>query len=367
MAVWKRLGERRGAVAIMIGVAMVVFVSLTALAIDIGFGLVTKNELHNVADAAALAGTRQLGKIYEGLSVDARQTYVLNGTDRATIMTAIQTVAGQNRAGGVTISIDAADVRIGQWNTTSRTLTVTNNQPDAVEITARRDATANGPIATFFARIMGIDSLNVLSSSLRVGGAWTGVEQPTAALTGPSHVFGGEVTIPVALSQSRFASREDGFCGHVIKFSPPTDPEACGGWTTLTDPSNVTDSHFRDMLSGLNDGTYQSPELYVDNQIYVKNGVLSNPTFAALQALYDAKKAADGTWKTFVPVYNSDTCHPTPSDTLQVKGFATVLITSVTGAPAKEITGTIVCNTYEPARGGGAPFGTKGSIPGLVK
>jgi Flp pilus assembly protein TadG len=367
MAVWKRLGERRGAVAIMIGVAMVVFVSLTALAIDIGFGLVTKNELHNVADAAALAGTRQLGKIYEGLSVDARQTYVLNGTDRATIMTAIQTVAGQNRAGGVTISIDAADVRIGQWNTTSRTLTVTNNQPDAVEITARRDATANGPIATFFARIMGIDSLNVLSSSLRVGGAWTGVEQPTAALTGPSHVFGGEVTIPVALSQSRFASGEDGFCGHVIKFSPPTDPEACGGWTTLTDPSNVTDSHFRDMLSGLNDGTYQSPELYVDNQIYVKNGVLSNPTFAALQALYDAKKAADGTWKTFVPVYNSDTCHPTPSDTLQVKGFATVLITSVTGAPAKEITGTIVCNTYEPARGGGAPFGTKGSIPGLVK
>jgi Flp pilus assembly protein TadG len=367
MAVWKRLGERRGAVAIMIGVATVVFLSLTALAIDIGFGLVTKNELHNVADAAALAGTRQLGKIYEGLSVDARQTYVLNDTDRATIVTAIQTVAGQNRAAGVAISIDAADIRIGQWNTTSRTLTVTNNQPDAVEITARRDATANGPIATFFARIMGIDSLNVLSSSQRVGGAWTGVEQPTAALTGPSHVFGGEVTIPVALSQSRFASGEDGFCGHVIKFAPPTDPEACGGWTTLTDPSNVTDSRFRDMLNGLNDGTYQSPELYVDNQIYVKNGVLSNQTFAALQALYDAKKAADGTWKTFVPVYDSDTCHPTPSDTLHVKGFATVLITSVTGAPAKEITGTIECKTYEPARGGGAPFGTKGSIPGLVK
>ena len=382
MAVWKRLCERRGAVAIMIGVAMVVFLALTALAIDIGFGLVTKNELHNVADAAALAGTRKLGKIYEALSVDAQQTYVLNTTDRTAIVTAVQTVAGQNHAAGVAISIDAADIRIGQWNATSRTLTVTNNQPDAVEVTARRDATANGPIATFFATIMGINSLNVTSTSQRVGGAWTGGEQPTAALTGVGQVAPGVLDVPVGISKEWFENKAV-FCGQPIRFSPTNSPEGCAGWHTFFNNANA--NNLRNIIDGLNNGSYTSPGATAgETQFNFTGGQVAN-AFTNFKNLYDAKKnPVTGEWETFVVVYDRDDCS-NPNQAITIVGFAKVTITAVCNPPGnpcppppivpdpvakgeKRIQGKVECDIVEQnTRGGGANYGVKGSIPGLVK
>jgi len=374
MKLRKILSEQRGGVVIMVAVSTVVLLSFAALVVDIGYGLVVKNQLHNAADAAALTGTNCLGIIYAGgsrsgcgtypaMSYIQQQSYVLTSAHRAAIVAAVQDAAQKNAAGGVSISINDGDIRIGQWDVPTRTLTVTDTRPTAVEVTARRDGSANGPISTFLANVMGVSSFSVTTASVRNDQP----EEPTAALTGVGYAPPGELDVPVALSQSRFAGGDDVFCGHIIRFSPPTDPEACDGWTTFTDPSNVNDPAIRDILSGLNDGTYQSPEVSIGDQVYVKNGVLSTQTFNALLDLYNAKKDADGTWKTFVPVYDSNTCHPTPSDVLHVTGFATVLITSVKGPPDKEITGTILCDVVEPARGGGAEFGTFGSIPGLVR
>jgi Flp pilus assembly protein TadG len=368
---WKILSDQHGAVAIIVAVSAVVLVSFAALVIDIGYGLVVKNQLHNVADSAVLAGTRQLGRIYcpeldpanPCIPYDQQQSYMLTAADRAAIVAEVLDAAQKNTAGGVSISINDGDIRIGDWDIPTRTFTPTATRPTAVEVTARRDGSANGPISTFLGNIMGVSSISVRATSIRNGQP----EEPTAALTGVGYVGEGELDIPVALSQSRFTGGEGAFCGDLIRFSPPTDPDACGGWTTFTDPSNVNDPSIRNILTGLNDGSYQSPEVAVGDQVYVKNGVLSTPTFNALLNLYNAKKDADGVWKTFVPVYNSNTCNPNPSDTLRVIGFATVLITSVEGPPLKQITGTILCDVVEPARGGGAEFGTLGSIPGLVR
>jgi Flp pilus assembly protein TadG len=372
MKAWKTFSEQCGGVAIMVAVSSVVLLSFAALVVDIGYGLVVKNQLHNAADAGALAGTNCLGIIYAGgsrpvcgtypaMPYAAQQGYVLTSTHRAAIIAEVQDVAQKNPAGGASISINDADIRIGDWDIPTRTLTVTDISPTAVEVTARRDGTANGPITTFLANIMGISSLSVRTTSVRNGQQ----EEPTAALTGVGYAPPGELDIPVALSQSRFSGGEGAFCGDLIKFSPPTDPDACGGWTTFTDPSNVNDPRIRNILQGLDDGTYQSPEVSIGDQVYVKNGNLSNNTFDILYALYDDKEVG-GVWRTFVPVYESDTCNPNPADVLHVSGFATVLITNVNVA-TKEITGTILCDVVEPADGGGAEFGTLGSIPGLVK
>jgi hypothetical protein len=371
MKVWKPFSEQRGAVAIMVAGSVVVLLAFAALVIDIGYGLVVKNQLHNVADSAALAGTRQLGRIYcpeldpanPCIPYDQQQSYTLTSADQAAIVAQVLDAAQKNTAGGVSISINDSDIRIGDWDIPTRTFTPTATSPTAVEVTARRDGSANGPVSTFLGNIMGVSSISVRATSTRNGQP----EEPTAALTGVSYVGEGELDIPVALSQSRFTGGEGGFCGDLIRFSPPTDPNACGGWTTFTDPTNVNDQKMRSILEGLYDGSYQTPEVSVGDQIYVKNGVLSTPTFDDLLALYNANKDADGTWKTFVPVYDGDTCNPNPGDTLHVKGFATVLITTVKGPPDKEITGTILCDVVEPARGGGAEFGTLGSIPGLVR
>ena len=193
---------------------MAMFIGFTALAVDIGYVMVTRNELQNVADASALAGTRWLGNNYEGMDYGEQQNYVC---DPAPIMTVVNGVASQNRAGGVYINtINSADVVIGRWDAASSTLTPTLNQPDAVRVTARRDGSANGPITTFFAGILGIHTAGVTAFA-------------TAALTPQSTAGPGGLPIPVGISRFRLESE---FCDQPIKFSPTGTIEGCAGWHT---------------------------------------------------------------------------------------------------------------------------------------
>ena len=98
----------------MTGLCMVALMGFAALVIDIGFGLVTKNQLQNVADAAALAGTNKLGQIYIALSENDQTTYQLSTLDRADIIAEIASVAQLNYAAGKAMTINDADVQIGQ-------------------------------------------------------------------------------------------------------------------------------------------------------------------------------------------------------------------------------------------------------------
>ena len=70
---WFRSSNSRGAAAVMVALMMVVLLAMGAAAIDIGHALVARNELQNVSDAAALAGTRALGVIYGGMTMAAQQ------------------------------------------------------------------------------------------------------------------------------------------------------------------------------------------------------------------------------------------------------------------------------------------------------
>ena len=75
----KPVNNSRGVTAVMVAMFMTVLLAMGAAAIDIGHALVARNELQNVSDAAALAGTRALGIIYEGMTPAAQQAYVLTG------------------------------------------------------------------------------------------------------------------------------------------------------------------------------------------------------------------------------------------------------------------------------------------------
>ena len=76
------LMNSKGTITVMVAGCLTALIGLSALAIDGGFAFITRNQLQNIGDAAALAGGRKLGKIYEGLSQSAQQTYTLNSTDR---------------------------------------------------------------------------------------------------------------------------------------------------------------------------------------------------------------------------------------------------------------------------------------------
>ena len=359
MKICRNIKGQRGVTAIVVAIVLPVLIAVVALAVDVGYLAVTKNELQNIADASALAGARQLGSIYQTMSYEDQQIYVC---DPAPIKDMAKEIASKNRAGGKdNIIIDDGDIIIGDWD--GATLTPTLAQPDAVEVTARRDGGANGPIVTFFARIFGIDTADVVADA-------------TAALTGKLTAGPGGLPIPFGISEHRF----DIQCGEIgfiedITLYPTSDPDSCGGWHTYTEsPANA--DKLTEILEGLKDETYISPETTSGETEFSFTGGTLASVFDEMKALFDTMKVKNdgmldsdedsGTWTTTVAVYESDDCS-NPNRSLMVKGFSEVTITEVLESPEHTINGKIRCDYVEAGRGSGGEYGTKGEIPGLVE
>ncbi len=347
----KYLTNSRGAIAVTMAVTIVVLLAFSAGAIDLGHALVARNELQNISDSAALAGTRALGVRYEGMTYLEQQNYTLTAGDRALIETAVQTAANANVAAGVPITINAADIQVGLWDPATRILTPTVNQPRAVRVTARRDGSANGPISTFLAGVIGMAAVNVSAAA-------------TAEMTGVGSVAVGQFEVPFGISEFYFTQFG---CGDNIRFYPNDGtPQACSAWHTFDQsPSNA--STLRSIINGIHDGSYVSPASYPGEGMEFINGNVAS-VFPDLIALYQSKMDANGFWDTFVPVYESPSCDP-PNGTISIIGYAAVRIYDVQGSPNHQINATILCNVFEGQTTGGGPvFGpVLSTIPGLVE
>lgn len=431
--------RQTGAVLPLVAVSLIALVGFLALAVDIGHLFVSRNELQNAADAAALGSTRQLAKIYQSsefqaLSPTAQSNYnvtletLWDGVtrDNLVVIGNAQAVALQNRAENEGIVIDSADVQLGVWEPddpdgNGDKFRLDNIRPTAVRVTARRDASnASGNITYFFAGIFGVDSSPVTARA-------------TAALTGQSTAEEGELELPIGVSRSWFSGPPSEWCGDVIKFSPSTDPEACAGWTTFTyDPA--TDVKIRNILLPEDDAKHlESPYNEVHDFFEFINGDLSEGSFENLldeymrkgvdvdrvydpnainqplpvpitdpsqrvplcwdgtnatvvacdasnlvnQLRYPPCQGASGCtgplryaheWETTIVVYDSDDCTP-GGQPLPVLGYANVTVFNVGFPSQKVVAARIECDIIdkEDSRGGGANFGTFGSISGLVE
>jgi len=358
---FEKVKNQAGVSAVIVAIVLTMLIGFTALAVDVGFMYVTKNELQNVADAAALAGAGYLGSIYKGLSYDEQQTHEFSRSD---IVGVAQQVALKNQAAKMNIVINDADVTIGNWDGTNPLppMAAPIVGPDAVRIIARRDGSANGPITTFFAKIFGIDSVDVSADA-------------TAALTGQSTAGPGGLPFPAGISKKWF--EKDEYCNQPIKFYPTGTLEGCAGWHTY-DESPANASKLREILEGLTppDRTYESPPVQAGETEFTFTGGTVTSAFDEMKALFDAMKVLnDGvldadenpdTWTTSVVVYDWDDCR-NPHGDITITGFAVVTITEVQDAPDKIIQAKVICDMIESGRGGGSNYGTMGTIPGLVE
>ena len=347
-----KMKETRGATAIIVALMISAFLGFGALAVDIGYVMVTKNELQNVSDSAALAATRQLGSIYEPMSAKEQSVYVC---DPAPLIAIAKDIALKNKAAGINIVVNDEDVIIGQWDTKTKTLTPTYNQPDAVSVIARRDDLANNPITTFFARIFGINTIALSADA-------------TAALTGLSKIGPGGLPVPMGISKKWFEKPE--FCKQPIKFYPTGTLEGCAGWHTY-DSKTHSASQLAKILKGLKDGTYLSPETTVGMTEFNFTGGTVGSAYDDMKALFDYMKTRDDdgnpdTWTTTVVVYDLADCS-NPTNEIGIVGFATAIIKEVLGPSTKIINAEVLCDDVERGRGSGGNYGTKGSIPGLVE
>ena len=238
------LKDQQGAVAVMVAVFLIVLAGMTALVLDIGHALVGRNQLQNASDAAALAGARALGVIYGGMS-GSLTGYTLTAGEVASISNMATLAGGDNQAAGVTVAVNAADISVGIWDSSTRTFTPTTVLPRAVRVTTRRDGAANGPISTMLASIIGTSSVSVTAVA-------------TAQLNPAGNMAPGDMDAPFGISEFFFNS---GFgCGSTIQFAPnvPGNPQTCAGWQSF-DISPPSASRMRAIVDGMIDGSYTPP------------------------------------------------------------------------------------------------------------
>jgi hypothetical protein len=154
---------RRGSIAALATLLLVVIVAFLAFSIDFGYMVVTESELQNAADAGAMSGARALSG------------------GRAAAIAAAKTWAGKNIAACQAVAIDDEDVEIGRWDEDTAILTVipagSDESPNAVRVICRRDAERGNPLKLFIAHILGTRNVNlaVSATAQNKGGSCGGI------------------------------------------------------------------------------------------------------------------------------------------------------------------------------------------------
>ncbi len=179
--------RRKGAIAPLTALLLIPLMAMLAFSIDVGWITHTHNELQAAADAAALAGAGQLGDGFvsyylPGVSSSQKTTILNNAKTQAT--TAAQAYAGYNGAGDVSsLTLLSSDIEFGYTDSSGNytALPTYTGYPNTVKVTLRRDSSANGALPTFFARILGISTvdLNATATASIMGGQVNGFQSST--------------------------------------------------------------------------------------------------------------------------------------------------------------------------------------------
>ena len=315
------LREQKGLAAIWSALLGTILVAMAAFAVDVGHALVTQNELQNAADAAALAATRQMGVGYLAMSIADQQDLGrdLTSSEQAQITAQATAAVFANKASDVAnLAMGLGDIQLGTWDFTARTFTPTLTRPNAVRATARRDGGQNGPIRTFFAGVVGVNTMDVTATS-------------TAALgTSGGPVPPGVADVPFAISTNWFNGVAN--CNGGIQFSP-TGANGCAGWHVF-DQTPANANKLRNTVDGLNDGSYQAPGFTPGVDAWTFTGGEVASASPNLIDLWNAKKQWNNgryEWDVNLPVYqaSSPTSCDNPNGSIIIAGYAKATITEV--------------------------------------
>jgi hypothetical protein len=140
------LGKRRNGLGLVWSmVTMVALCAIASLAVDLGRVQIARTQLRAAADAAALAAGQ----------------FVLSDTTLAR-QAAIE-VAALNRADGRSVTLESTDIQFIKWDARTQTYEPASGtvKPNAVRVTAVRNAARGNPIELPFAKMVGVQTCNV--------------------------------------------------------------------------------------------------------------------------------------------------------------------------------------------------------------
>jgi Flp pilus assembly protein TadG len=375
--------KERGAITPILAACLAVGLGLLAMTVDLGQLFVAKNELQNIADAAALAGAKKLVQAKDP-STSVAAVYCSEA------IAAAQAVAADNKSLGTTLTIADADVTVGQWNLSTGSFTKTGCSANPVEVTAiqvtvKRDGEINPSVASFFGGLLGTPSVNSQATAVAyLGVAGTAASGtlglPFAVSSNPSGAFPGVASRSVRTrSYARANSILDWFMpqpanatGSVVscrwKDTGGSTLDTTKGTFIMPNNSERTDlGQLQRYIKGPNGGGDSFPKsapIQVGQKVYPiseyqwQQNVLDNFTY--LKSRFTSEKAANGKWRTTVAVYYKDkpsaelqplntwlglaqsllgpkpayACMSYTSPVSYVEGFITVDVTNVTVGPS---------------------------------
>lgn len=267
----KRVSRQQGVVTLLVALTLPVLLGAGALALDLAYLHVVRNELQNDADAAALAGAKVLYQStgsspdWDGAAVKAHDAIGLNRAD------------GQPLSQGL-VQTGYWDVRQTISGLQALPLVPTSNDAPALQVSvSRSDGQNQGPVRTFLAGIWAIVAKPVSATAV-------------AGVTSPGSVSPGGL-FPFAMSECMYQKywnsstspagpRIDPLTGkiYVFKVGSLYQYSSCnsGEWSTLDFKASGADA-IDGMIKTGNPVT-----LSVGDDIWVQSGV-KNSLFQDVQ------------------------------------------------------------------------------------
>ena len=139
--------QRTGS-ALVLGIFLsLAVVGLTAVSMDLGYVRLVQTELRRSADAAAMAGCWDLYEQYQSGSGGE--------CDPQSILEACNAVSQQNLVGESYAALFGEDVEVGTYESGGPLQVGNLASANAVKVTLRRDASANGELPLFFGALTG--------------------------------------------------------------------------------------------------------------------------------------------------------------------------------------------------------------------
>jgi Flp pilus assembly protein TadG len=247
---------RRGAIAVLTAVMMIMLVGMVAFAVDYGYLVKVRTDMQRAADAAALAAARDL--------IPSPYGDQYFGTARATALS--YTRQNLNDA---TFGIAESDIEFGRFDPAtiySQVTLLPTGIADTVRVTLRRDGATNPLVPLFFACVLGTRTSSVEASA-------TAVLQKAQIMEPGADVlpFATPVTLWNSISPGQaWSAYGDGrltdASGHVVP----------GNWGTLDigPIDNATSALCEQILNGLHQSDLDA--LYADHRISSSSGLDSS-------------------------------------------------------------------------------------------
>jgi len=255
--------NERGAVAIIVALALVTLLAFILLAVQVGDVGMVRGLLQGSADQAALAGARQLNGTNEGITEAQGE--------------AMEMLAGgknfpQAVNMGSDLNISGPSTQTGTWDFDNPQAGFDpSTDPlvaNAVRVIAKKTAEANQEVPMFLGGFLGPETVPVARQSI-------------AAL-------GNTASLPCRPELPIAACAEDTPCGQeaVIVTSDSTEDNGC--WTGFFSVANAND--IRDFIQ--NCGTV--PHVEVDDLINLNNGNLAQPAYGSVEDELTAYQTSTG-------------------------------------------------------------------------